>query len=337
MFEFKVLSQEDVAPLLDMASAVESNLGVYRQRAEGLTDTWPTVFNVFEEGRADLDIKSGWLQGSRVFGHKTVGWYGENPDKGLPALVGLICVYDEITGAPLGVLDGTYITGVRTGAAGGIGAKLLARPDSRTLLIVGTGGQCACQAAGVICCMPSIERVIVVNPHRPEAAYAKVATIADEVAALGVDCAHVSFEATDDREHACGEADVIVTCTMSRKPLIERSWVRPGTHLSCIGADMEGKVEIDPTIVADALLFVDDTAHCIEAGEIEAGIKQGVFGPDHIAGEIGELVTGAKQGRVSDEQITVFDATGMALLDIAAATKALDLAAERGVGQNVRI
>ena len=113
MFDFKVLSREDVASLLDMASAVESNLGVYRQRAEGLTDTWPTVFNVFEEGKADLDIKSGWLRGSRVFGHKTVGWYGANPGKGLPALVGLICVYDEVTGAPLGVLDGTYIIGVR--------------------------------------------------------------------------------------------------------------------------------------------------------------------------------------------------------------------------------
>ncbi|MBR3315882.1 MAG: hypothetical protein IKG18_17315 [Atopobiaceae bacterium] len=142
---------------------------------------------------------------------------------------------------------------MRTGAAGGIGAKLLARPDSRTLLIVGAGGQCACQAAGVICCMPGIERVIVTNPHRLEAAFEKAKTIAGEVAALGVDFSHVAFEATDNVEAACGEADVIVTCTMSRKPMIERSWVRPGTHLSCIGADMEGKVEVDPAIVADAL------------------------------------------------------------------------------------
>ena len=337
MFDFKVLSAEDVAGLLDMRSVIASNEAVYRQRAEGDTSTWPTVFNIFEEGAADLDIKSGWLKGAGVFGHKTVGWYGRNAQKGLPALVGLICVYDVETGAPLGVLDGTYITGIRTGAAGGIGAKLLARPDSRTLLVVGAGGQCAFQTAAVLELMEHVDRVIVANPHRPEAAVAKAASLPAEVAARGVRTEGVSFEAADDLEAACGAADIIVTCTMSRAPMIERSWVRPGTHLSCIGADMEGKIEIDPQIIADALLFVDDTAHCIEAGEIEVGIKQGAFGADHIAGEIGELLEGSKQGRTSDDQITVFDATGMALLDIACAKTALDLASGTSTGVDARI
>ena len=337
MFDFKVLSREDAVGLLDMVNVIDSNMEVYRQRAEGLTDTWPTVFNIFAEDRADLDIKSGWLKGSRVFGHKTVGWYGENPGKGLPALVGLICVYDEATGAPLGVLDGTYITGIRTGAAGAIGAKLLARPDSRTLLVLGAGGQCSYQVAGVLALMPQVRRVIVANPHCPQTAVDKAASAPAEVSALGVECGHTSFEAADDLQAACAEADIITTCTMSRQPMIERSWIRPGTHLSCIGADMEGKVEVDPAIIADARLFVDDTHHCIEASEIETGIKQGVFGPDHIVGEIGEIITGAKRGRTDDQQITVFDATGMALLDIAAAKKALDLAEERGTGQRASI
>lgn len=332
MFDVRVLSAEDVRELLDMRSAIESNWEVYRQRALGQTDTWPTVFNLFAEGVADLDIKSGWLKGAGIFGHKTVGWYAGNPAKGLPALVGLICVYDATTGAPLGVLDGTYVTGIRTGAAGGIGAKLLARPDSRTLLVVGAGGQCTYQVAATLELMPQVERVIVANPHCPEMAVSKVEALPTEVAALGVCMEGVRFETADDLQAACSSADIITTCTMSREPMIERAWIRPGTHLSCIGADMEGKIEIDPAIIADARLFVDDTAHCIEAGEIEVGIKQGVFGADHIAGEIGELITGTKQGRTSAEQITVFDATGMALLDIACAKKALDLAAAHGLG-----
>lgn len=332
MFDFRVLSADDVRELLDMRSVVESNEGVYRQRAEGKTDTWPTVFKVFEEGVSDLDIKSGYLAGAGVFGHKTVGWYGANPSKGLPALVGLICVYDVVTGAPLGVLDGTYITGIRTGAVGGLGAKLLARPDSRTLLVVGAGGQCAYQVAATLELMEGVNHVIVANPHHPESAVAKAKALPGQVAALGVRTEGVDFESADSLESACAQADIIITCTMSRKPMIDRLWVRPGTHLSCIGADMAGKIEVDPQIVADSLLFVDDTSHCIEAGEIELGIKQGVFGTDHIAGEIGELLTGAKQGRTSDDQITLFDATGMALLDIACAKKALDLAEERDLG-----
>lgn len=340
MFDFKVLSREDVAGLLDMQSVIDSNMEVYRQRAEGQTDTWPTVFNLFAEGVADLDIKSGWLKGSGVFGHKTVGWYGANPSKGLPALVGLICVYDVETGAPLGVLDGTYITGIRTGAAGAIGAKLLARPESETLLVVGAGGQCTYQTAGVLTLMPQVERVIVANPHRPAGAVAKATALPSELAELGVACDGVFFEAVESPgalPAAVGRADIVITCTMSREPMIERSWVKPGTHFSCIGADMEGKVEIDPAIIADAVLFVDDTAHCVEAGEIEVGIKQGVFDADHIMGEIGELIVGTKQGRTSDEQITVLDATGMALLDIACAHKALQLAEGQGKGQKASV
>lgn len=188
--------------------------------------------------------------------------------------------------------------------------------------------------------MPQIERVFVANPHRPATTRAKVGALGDELAALGVNASGVGLVAiTSEGElkDACAKADIIITATMSRKPMIRREWVCPGTHLSCIGADMEGKVEVDPLIVADALLFVDDTAHCIEAGEIEVGIEQGVFTADHIADEIGQLLCGSKEGRTNDEQITVFDATGMALLDIACAKKALELAHSRNLGVTASI
>lgn len=340
MPDFRILSKSDVMSLLDMPSVIESNKEVYRQRARNQTSTWPTVFNVFEDNAADLDIKSGWLKESHVFGHKTVSWYKNNPAKGLSSLTGLICVYDDATGVPLGVVDSAYITGMRTGAAGAIGAQLLARRGSNTLLMVGTGAQCTYQIAATLTLMPQIRRVFVSNPHHPAGADAKVRALPAELEAFGVDLSHTELLAVADErglKGACAEADVIITATAARKPLIERGWVQPGTHLSCIGADMEGKVEIDPRIVADALLFVDDTAHCIASGEIETGIRQGVFGADHIAGEIGDLLCGTKNGRTSDEQITVFDACGMALLDIACAKKALDLAAGRNLGVTASI
>lgn len=339
MFAFKVLTNDDVEEALDMKTVIESNISVYRQRALGQTDTWPSVFSVFKEDAADMDIKSGWLKASGVFGHKTIGWYGANADKNLPTLVGLICVFDVETGAPLGILDGTYITGIRTGAAGGLGAKLLARADSETVLVVGAGNQCAFQIAAVLKLMPGIRRVLIADPHNPRSAEERVSKLPGEVMHLGVRPGDVSFDAVaaDGLEEAVGVADIVITCTMSREPMIKRQWVRPGTHFSCIGADMEGKIEIDPAIIADALLFCDDIAHCSEAGEIEVGLKQGAFAPDHIEGEIGELICGKAQGRTSDEQITVFDATGMALLDIACAKAAIAAAEDSGAGLSVEM
>lgn len=337
MFDCKVLNREDVETLLDMDSVVLSNEEVYRQRALGQTDTWPTVFNVFQEGAADLDIKSGWLKGSNIFGHKTMGWYKGNEGRGLPTLVGMVCVFDSRTGAPLGMVDGSFITGIRTGAAGGIGAKLLARPDSSTLLIVGAGAQCTYQVAAILSLMPGINRVLVGNPHSPEKAFTKASALSSEMDALGVLCDGVSFEGVCNLEDACRVADIVVTCTMSRQALIERSWIKPGTHFSCIGADMEGKVELDPRIIADALLFTDDTEHCCDVGEIEVGLKRGTFNRDHIIGEIGDLLVGKVTGRTAVDQITVFDATGMALLDIACAKTAIEKANELHLGTAVSL
>lgn len=335
MFDCKVLSREDVERTLDIASVVRSNEEVYRQRSLGQTDTWPTVFTIFQEGSADLDIKSGWLKGSNIFGHKTMGWYKENEGRGLPALVGMVCVFDSCTGAPIGIVDGSFITGIRTGAAGGIGAKLLARPDSETLLIVGAGAQSVYQAASTLTLMPNLKRVLISNPHNPDLALKKAAVLPSEVEALGVASSDISFESSPDIKSACGAADIIITCTMSRQPLVEQSWIAPGTHFSCIGADMEGKIEIDPQITASARLFTDDTEHCCSAGEIEVGLKEGIFNKDHIVGEIGDILTGKVEGRNSDDQITVFDATGMALLDIACAKAAIDKANELCLGTTV--
>ena len=287
---------------------------------------------------SDVISKSGWLKGSDIFGLKVVSWFGENTKKDLPALIGTVLVMDAKTGVPQGILDGSHITGIRTGAAGAIGAKLLARKDSKSLMVVGAGHVATFQVAATLTQLPDIEKVYVYdalsqeNAERFAASMPEVLTETFEMK----DCRAV-FEAVTDLPAATRDSDIIITVTPSKEPIIRKEWVKPGTHFSCIGADMSGKEEIDAEIFDGARVFTDDTPQCINVGEIEIPIKKGILKAEDIAGEIGEILTGKTCGRESDEQITVFDATGTALLDLLTAKLALSKASEQGLGETVNL
>lgn len=130
---------------------------------------------------------------------------------------------------------------------------------------------------------------------------------------------------------------MVVTVTPARKPVIQKDWVRPGTHFSCIGSDMAGKEEIDPQLFREAVVYCDDLDHAMEVGEMEIPLKEGIISPGDLKGEIGQLMLGQTQGRTDDRQITIYDACGMALLDISAAKTLLDLAEKQGIGQMVEL
>lgn len=336
--KMRVLNTEDVMKVVEMKPVIEAVEQVYVQKSRGEAAVWPTVFYEFEPGVSDMDIKSGYLKDAGLFGHKTVSLFTQNKGKGLPELLGCIMVFDASTGAPVGLLDGSYITGVRTGAAGAIGAKYLARKDSDTLFILGAGHQATFQAAAMLTEFPQLETIYVADPLSCENAISFVNSLPQRLKdGFGIDASGVSVRASQDLAEDIPKSDIIITVTPSKKPLIQKEWVSPGTHFSCIGADMAGKEEIDPALFTGAVVFVDDMFHCIEAGELEIPLKKGMIEEGAIAGEIGSLILGDAKGRVSDEQITIYDATGMALLDLAAAKAALDLAAEKGLGQTVEI
>lgn len=338
MFQLKVLSREVTEQVLLMPEVIETVQEVYRLKAEGQTTVFPLVFHEFERGVADMDIKSGCLSGSNIFGLKVVSWFGENPKKDLPALIGTILVMDSTTGVPIGMLDGSHITGIRTGAAGAIGAKLLARPDSKNLLVVGAGHVATFQIAAMLILFPALETVRVYDGLSQENAVRFAASMPEVMREkFGIDTGNVSFKAVQELKEDTGKSDVIITVTPSHQPIIMKDWVKAGTHFSCIGADMSGKEEIDPQIFAEARVFADDIPQCVNVGEIELPIKQGILKKEDIAGEIGEIITGAKKGRESAEQITVFDATGTALLDLMTARLALDRAKEQGLGETVNL
>ena len=333
----RVLNRNDIMQVIEMAPTIQAVEGVYTMKSQGEAVAWPTVFHVFEEGERDMDIRSGYLPGEHIFGHKTIGFFGGNAEKGLPNLMATINVFDEFTGAPVGILEGAYITGVRTGAAGAIGAKYLARKDSETLFILGAGNQAAYQIAATITAFPGLKKVYVADLLFPENAEKFVAGIRQRLQEeLGVETEGIVFEATNEPAVTVPESDIVITVTPSRVPVIRKEWVRPGMHFSTVGSDMEGKEELDPEIFREAKVFVDDMVHCIEAGEVEIPVKKGILAESSIT-EIGDLILGNVAGRTSDEDITIYDPAGMALLDIAAAKVALDLAEAKGLGAVVEL
>ena len=338
MTAIKVLSRSDVAQVTNMKDMIACVEDVYQQKCLGETEVWPTTFYEFDPGHADMDIKSGYLKKEKIFGHKTVSWFGANREKGMPELTGAIMIFSAETGMPMGLLDASWITGMRTGAAGAIGAKYLARKDSKQLLVVGCGEQAIFQIAAMLTVFPGMEKITVANPRNAAKAQAFVSGIPGHLKnEFSIDCRDITLESAGSPEEALKTADIVITVTPSKEPLIKKEWVRPGTHFSCIGADAEGKEELDPEIMRGARIFVDDQVHCVSAGEIEIPLKTGVIGERDIIGEIGELILGQKPGRKNAEEITVFDATGMALLDLAAGKTALDAAEKLKLGQGAEL
>jgi len=320
MSTIRILSAADVKALFTLPMAIEAVEKAYLQKHTGQGGVWPLVFHEFDPGHADLDIKSGNLDAEGIFGLKLVSWFGANPDRGLPALYGTSLICDLATGQPKALLNAGPVTDLRTGAAGAIGAKYLARKDSKNLLMVGCGELSPYLIAATLLALPQLQQVTVVNPRHPEKAAQKLEAIKAKVDGLlsAAQCDHsYCMAAAADTEQIVRQADVILTATQSRGALIRREWLKPGTHISCVGADMSGKQEIDETILAEARVFGDDTQQCFSVGECEAAVRAGLLSA--LDGELGAVIAGAVPGRTDEGQITVFDSTGIALQDLASA------------------
>lgn len=334
----KVLKMEDTVKVLKMKDVIETIEEVYRAQSAGASAIYPLITEEFVPGSAEMDIKSGWLKDAGIYGLKSVSWFEQNEKVGLPALLGTILIFDAKTGAPVGLLDGSHITGIRTGAAGAIGAKLLARGDAKNLLLVGAGHVATFQAAATLLSFPGLEKVMVYDGLDYDNADRFAKNLRGTlVADFGMEDVKAEFTAVKDIAEAVGQSDIIITVTPSREPIIKKEWVKPGTHFSCIGSDMAGKEEIDPQIFADAKVFVDDIEQCINVGEIEIPIKKGIMNRENISGIIGDIITGKVSGRENDEQITVFDATGTALLDLLTGMLAIKEAEKQGLGQIIEL
>lgn len=253
-----------------------------------------------------------------VLGAKLVTVVPANAGRGLHTHQAAICLFDPETGTLAAVLDGRYITEVRTAAASAVSARHLARPDAATLAILGTGVQAASHFEALQSAL-TLREVRVWSPtseHRERFAGARPGTSAARTA-----------------EEAVSGADVVVIATSSVTPAIRSEWVADGAHAIAIGACRPAQREVDPALMARAALFVDSRAAALqESGDVVQGIAEGRFTAGHIRGELGEVVNGARPGRAAREEVTLFKSLGLAVEDVAAAGLAWSRAREKGIG-----
>lgn len=344
----RILSDNDVSGILDIRTVVKCMENAYVMKAENQGRLFPLISEDLFHGRADMDIKSGMLNAENVFGLKLVAWFGDNQKLGLPAVTGLVMSFDLKNGFPKAIISARHLTEMRTGAAGAVGIKHLARPNSETLLVVGTGAQAVYHVASTLSVMPTIKKVYIFNPRHYESAVRFKRSIKTELSKILNDArepdnkswleriASTDFIAADNPVKALQEADAVITITPSREALILKEWVRPGTHFSCIGADMLGKQEIDEKIFAGAVAFVDDVALASTVGESQKAVKAGIIGCEQLT-EIGHLIQGSTKGRLTDKDITIFDSIGIALQDLAVASYLTAKAAEMNIGAIVEL
>ncbi len=335
MSQIRVLSEHDISKTLNLNIAIRGVEEAYRQKSSGAGCLFPMIFHEFEPHRADMDIKSGHLPQNGIYGLKLVSWFGANTEKNLPQLFGTTLLFNNTTGEPIALLNAGGITGMRTGAAGAIGAKYLAKHNATTLLMVGTGEQSPYQIAATLIALPSISTVLLCNPNNISKAAIRLPSIQQEVDYLLQRAGYqkaCSITPIQEIADAVRQSDVIITATPAREPLIRYEWVQPGTHISCIGADMSGKQELDGRILANARVFTDDIAQSIRVGECELPIMHGLITEKDIVGEIGSVITGNLPGRTSEQDITIFDSTGIALQDLIVSKETVDLARQQGIG-----
>ena len=329
MHKIFVLSEEDTKQLLELEEVIEAIENVYKEKSSGSGKVFPLVFHEFEKGVADMDIKSGTLDKMGVYGLKLVSWFGNNPSKGLPSLSGIVMLFDSSTGLPIGTISAEHMTGMRTGAAGAIGAKYLARNNSEVMLMVGSGHQASYQIRAMQTVIKGLKKVFVYDPINFESAKGFISKFEYKLDSI-------EYIPVQDLETSVANSDIIVTATPSKKPLIMKEWVKAGTHFSCMGSDMSGKQEIDENILKSARLFTDDILQSVSVGEFEVGINNGTITKEDIICEIGDVLTGEYDGRTSDNDITVFDSTGIGLQDIAAGYIAIQKAKKINIGTEVK-
>ena len=315
------LNGEEMEKLLDIGEVIDAVEQAFREHGLGKVQMPPKQYLYFEEG--DLRSMPAYIPSLGMAGVKMVNVHPGNPSRGLPTVMATYVLISPATGEPLAVMNATQLTDARTGAAGAIAAKYLARRDSRTLGLVGAGRQARTQLLATAQLF-DLEKVLVASRSRSSAER----FAAEMSRKLGIDV--VACEV----RHACG-ADIVATTTPAREPVVRDEWIGEGTHINAIGADAPGKQELDPKILRRAKVVIDAWEQAKHSGEINVPLRNRQLFREDIYAKLGEIVAGKKPGRESDEEITVFDSTGLAIQDLAAAALAYRLAQERTVGQHL--
>jgi len=322
-----ILTRKEISSLLTLADYIGAVEEAFRLYAQGKSLA-PGLLHI-DSSPGEFHIKAGGLRLTRTyFGLKVNGSFFQNRERyGLPNIQGAIILFDGDYGYPLALMDSIEITIQRTGAAVAVAARYLARPESTVATVCGCGNQGRVQLRALLQVLP-IRKVFAYDMNEELARrYA-----ADMSATLGI-----SVTAQTDLESAVQQSDVVTTCTPSKQYYLLKRYVRPGTFIAAVGADSPDKEELEPTLLAGTKVVVDLMEQCALVGELHHALDAGLVTPQDVHGELGDVVAGKVSGRTSAEEITVFDATGTALQDTAAAAIAYERAAKAGVGLTLHL
>lgn len=309
------LTSKDIKKIIDMDMVIQAVENAFRQHGRGKTIMPPKIYLYLDKHKGDFRAMPAYVNKSA--GVKWVNVHPNNPtEKNLPTVMATIIYSDPDTGFPLAIMDGTVITNYRTGAAGAVASKYLARKDSKSLGLIGCGAQAQTQ-------VEAISRIFALDEV---CVYSKRESSVDKF--INKNSHYKARKASLKEAASC---DIVCTTTPVRKPIVSRSLIKEGTHINAIGADAAGKEELDPLILKEAKVVVDDIHQAVHSGEINVPITKGLFKPEDVCATLGEVVVGLKKVRTGNE-ITIFDSTGLAIQDVSTAKVIYEQAKQLGIG-----
>ncbi|KXB02689.1 alanine dehydrogenase [candidate division MSBL1 archaeon SCGC-AAA261F19] len=324
----RIISRSQIERLISIGETIEFVEKAFEAKGLGKVQMPPKSYIFFRKYGGDFRVMPGYLEELKAAGVKVVNVHPKNPEKhNFPSVMATILLLGPENGAPLSVMDGTLITKMRTGAAAAVATKYLARKDSEIIAMIGAGVQARTQ-------LEALNDVINIDEVRVEDIVpSKAKQYAQELGErLGL-----NIKPVDTTKGAVEGADIVVTVTPRRKPIVMDDWISSGTHINAIGADAPGKEELDPKILKRAKIVVDDWEQASHSGEINVPFSRGMLTRDDIYSDICSIVAQKKEGRISEEEITVFDSTGLAIQDIATAWRVYQKAEKENVGEEVEL
>lgn len=323
----RCLAASDVARVLDLEACIPAVEQAFASYAAGRSLLYPVVREILPDTGGIFGIKSGYYQERGWLGLKAGGFWADNRQHGLSAHQSVILIFDPATGMVTGLVDANVITRLRTGAVGALAARYLAPAGARRAAVIGCGVQGEMQTRALAWALPDLAEI-----HCYDRLSESVAGYLEATADLPV-----QITAASSVGEAVRGAEVVVTTTPSWEALVRDDEIGADVHISAIGADTKGKQELDPALFRRARVVVDDWQQAREIGESQHAYRLGWLTVEDLYAELGEIAAGRKPGRGEYSGLTIFDATGIALQDLAAAGVALERACGQGVGTVIEV
>jgi ornithine cyclodeaminase/alanine dehydrogenase len=323
-----VLSEKQVHSLIDIAELISTLEKAHIQYSTGKAVMPVRLVVPLPQIQGRITSMPGFLNEDKALGMKVVTYFQDNPKRNLPAILATIMLFSAQTGKLLAVMDGSYVTAIRTACASAMATKALANAETSVLGILGAGVQARAHIQALKQ-VRNIDRIKIYSPSGASAAAIKK----DLEPAL-----KIAIEVAGSAEDAVRDADLLVTGSTSREPIINCAWLRAGVHINAVGSHRADDREIDGATVARAKVVVDSReAMMAECGDILLAIKEKSISENHIHGEIGEVLAGTRPGRSGASEVTLYKSVGIAIQDVATANLIYRKALERGIGTNVEI